>query len=686
VLSRGVRNPAATFTATVQPHKQCLSPRLRLEHRPCSTSSTIKMSLFGGDGTASRSQSPYDVETEHSQSPSSARSSPTIERRASPPSAQILTNARSLPDPLDDDDNDDEDALADGESDGHESDEDVATRSNRFRGKPHVWKDYTAADRQVATSLEQMQNSDLAAHLYNAHALKRRVRRPAEELAGVRHWQNNEQWLKKGGALEYTDVSGETQTNLVPSKEWTAWPLPPARIPRPYKDSAALRSGRDDWSIGRASAPDVGDDLREELLATFLRQAKERWSARETAHAPSREDPRATQSRSRSRSKSVKSTKSRRSASRGDVEMGDADDLQTDGAETHDEDEDKFGHIIGKKPSGMAQPHVFLRPIFLADDEKARRILQPTINSTLNKLDDLALAVRRTRLNHFGRKDYGDRSSCDFTSGAESSRPTSRQSDRPASRAKFTQPPPATTPSDGHPESDDGSEPETTALVSPSKKRGGSASKKRSRSASTASEHSLSSTRDDKWRTGLMDWSEVLALAAVKGWDERVLARTAQRCATLFGESMSFIPLPPDLATKPNPEPVQYIPSTIPAPSILPVNPPKRPLFRTGTLRCPHVDCYGYEKDFQTAHRVVEHVKRVHEYDPRTNDSDNEDRTFGGVHIDGYMQPIAYQRGWMERGKSRAGSEKKRQKTEGRDNRSAGEEIGVDSSVDSDSE
>jgi hypothetical protein len=201
-------------------------------------------------------------------------------------------------------------------------------------------------------------------------------------------------------------------------------------------------------------------------------------------------------------------------------------------------------------------------------------------------------------------------------------------------------------------------------------------------SGSTTDEHSLSGTRDDKWRTGLMDWSEVIALAAVKGWDERVLARTAQRCATLFGESMSLIPLSENLATKHISEPIQYIPSTIPAPDILSTRHPsipKRPLFRTGTLRCPHVGCWGHEKDFSMPYRVVEHCKRVHDYDPRTNDSDNEDRAFGGVHIDGYLQPIAAQRGWSERGKSRAGIEKKRQKTEQRDSVSADEAIAVDS-------
>jgi hypothetical protein len=618
------------------------------------------MSLFGGDGSASRSQSPYDVLTEHSQTPSSARSSPSIDSRASPPNAQHLANSPRLSDAGGDDA--DEAALADGESDSSASDEDSPTRPNRFKGKPYQWRDHTAADRQIAISLEDMQNSDLAAHLYNAHALKRRVRRPAEELAQVRSWHNSEQWLKRGAALEYTDVSGETQTNLIPSKEWTAWPLPPARIPRPRRGSAASRSGRNDWSIGSTSAPDVGDDMREELLATFLRQAKERWSARETADAPARGGNRTSQSQ--------------RSVSKADVEMKDAEDLQTDNAETQDEDEDELGHVTGKKRGRVAQPDVYLRPMFLADDDKARKILQPTINSTLSKLDDLAHAIRRTRLNHFGRKDYGDRSSqSDFTSGAESSRPSSRQSDRPVSRAEFTRPHHLVTKrAESNSGSDRGSETEESRFVSPSRKR--------SRSDSTADEHSQSSTHDDKWRAGLMDWSEVIALAAVKGWDERVLARTAQRCATLFGESMSFIPLSENLATKPIPEPIQYNPSTIPAPDILSARQssiPKRPLFRTGTLRCPHVGCWGHEKDFSMPYRVVEHCKRVHDYDPRTNDSDNEDRAFGGVHIDGYLQPIAAQRGWMERGKSRAASEKKRQKTEQGDSASADDLVVVDS-------
>ena len=163
-----------------------------------------------------------------------------------------------------------------------------------------------------------------------------------------------------------------------------------------------------------------------------------------------------------------------------------------------------------------------------------------------------------------------------------------------------------------------------------------------------------------------MDWSEILALAAVKGWDEGAIARTAQRCAVLFGESMSFIPLHEHEASKPVAEPVQYAPSTIPPlPGALSPRVPsvtKRPFFQVGTLRCPHMDCYGHHKDFALPYRVIEHCIRVHNYDGRTNDSDNEERTVGGVHIDGFLQPVTLKPGWLGHGRSKAGTVSKKQK------------------------
>ena len=55
---------------------------------------------------------------------------------------------------------------------------------------------------------------------------------------------------------------------------------------------------------------------------------------------------------------------------------------------------------------------------------------------------------------------------------------------------------------------------------------------------------------------------------------------------------------------------------------------------------------------------------RSHGYDPRTNDSDNEERGEGGVHINGYLRPINAKTGWLGRGSGRSKTyEVKRRRT-----------------------
>lgn len=54
--------------------------------------------------------------------------------------------------------------------------EGVERRANRFDGPPSTWKHLTEEDRAVHGSLVRQRDEDLAVHLYNAHALKRRVR------------------------------------------------------------------------------------------------------------------------------------------------------------------------------------------------------------------------------------------------------------------------------------------------------------------------------------------------------------------------------------------------------------------------------------------------------------------------------------------------------------------------------
>jgi hypothetical protein len=612
------------------------------------------MSLFGGDGTASQTQSPYESESDLG----FGNASSPIER---PPVATLsgIQSAQTIV-PLGD-----AGLGTDSESESEDAeDEESPARPNRFPGPPQSWKSYTAADRQIATSLNQLEETDLAAHLYNAHALKRRVRRPARDVAELHNWQSKDVWLKKGKELQYADPVGQIQTELIPSKDWTAWPLPPAQLFTQHDKLRRTTVGQEDgqWFIDGTSAQDPGQDLREETLGLFLRLAKDNWQSKTSQNGAQEARNRVTNPRARSRSKSVQSMRSQT-----DVKMKDKDDSETD----HQEEDQHTGTRRGRKP----QSQTYTRPVVLADDAKAFAISQPTINSLLEQLDDVAMAIRRTRLNHFKRGGASSdmSSQSEFTSDAESIGPCSRSSSRqgnsstrkrasrPSSRSSSKAKQTAQKTSDHQAslqDSDSASEYEEPLATLPKSQTG----RKRSRSESTADEDDISSARDWSGRAGLMDWSEVLGIAAIKGWDERAIARTAQRCAALFGESMSFATFNESLATKPSTEPVHYTPTTVPAPRTHGIISKlrKRPLFQVGTLRCPHEDCYGNDKEFALPYRVVEHCMRVHGYDPRLNDSDNEERTIGGVHVDGFLQPITAKQGWLGHGRSKTGGKKRK--------------------------
>jgi hypothetical protein len=621
------------------------------------------MSLFGGDSSTPPTDSEYESESDNP--PSSSEQAPL----RSPPSAQT-TQITLEPVAGDFGQN-----TAGDDADSEQSDDEERERPNRFKGPPQTWKGYTAADRQIAESLQQLEDTDLAAHLYNAHALKRRMRKPASELSTLKNWQNKDAWSKQGKELQYTDAVGQVQTQLVPAKDWTAWPAPPTSlytISNGYR-RAAVASEKDEWVIGGNGAQDAGEELKDEMLGLFLRLAKDNWNAKDWQEDDHQGAMQRSPARSRSRSKSQ--------SVHTDVEMKDAS-----GNELGDGD-DKMAQEDGKKRGRKPRVEMDINPAIIADDAKAERTLRPTIASILTKLDDVALALHRSRLNHFGRSGFGAGSSqSDFTTDAETtepethsrplshaksvsrSKPTTRQPSRPSSSRASRAPKSPKRPSDAAVEPEDSESAsdygaqygEDNALDSEAS-RGNTKRRKRSRSASTAEGEDSSTTRD--WsRAGLMDWSEVLGIAAVKGWDQNALARTAKRCSALFGESMSFRPFAEDLAAKPLASPVQYTPSTTP-PSSLPFSaqrPEKRPYFQAGAIRCPHADCYGHHKDFRVAYRVIEHCMRQHGYDPRTNDSDNEERTHGGVHIDGFLQPITAKQGWLGHGRSKAGGKKRR--------------------------
>jgi hypothetical protein len=625
------------------------------------------MSLFGGDN-ARPSLSP---------SPSQSSPSPSVEDPAGAQNAQNAPLTSFTLDSETDDDNHnqiDPDALEDDEDES----ELKPSRPNRFTGHPGTWQRYTAADRQIAASLEKIDSEDLTAHLYNTHNLKRRLRRPAEKLTGVKSWQGKDAWLKKGEDLQYTDPVGETETELIPPKSWTAWPVPPNQLPHKKENVERADSEEDTWYIGAVGAQSAGEVMREEILALMLRQAKEQWLSRESDQeeddVPSRPKPRA-----KSEGKGVKS----------DVDIQDQEGRETGSSPFETEPNEKKVERRGKK-GAFQQEEPLSKPTFLADDDEARRILQPSVNSLLTRLDGLALGLRRSRLNHLGKGAHSDRSESEFGSDTEQAGlrakrlPSRAQSKSHTGRkaknlstsrtghtlkhkekpSKKPKKPETEVLDDSDSVSDYGADHEDEIDLQSSSSDESSQgmlfnATKKSRKNSDASSTNLENAR----QVGLMDWSEVLGVASMTGWNERAVARAAQRCAALFGEGMSFRTFDEASATQPVPEAVQYTPSTIPDFGSLSADTSsnaKRPYFDSGTLRCPHKDCWGSEQDFKIPYRTIEHVIRVHDYDPRTNDSDNEERTLGGVHIDGFLQPISLKRGWVGAGRGRSKSADKK--------------------------
>ncbi|KAF2641637.1 hypothetical protein P280DRAFT_280838 [Massarina eburnea CBS 473.64] len=583
------------------------------------------MSLFGGDGA----RSPL----------SPSREDAVAESQNAQHDPNALAISLSL-------DSDEDEHLVDAESDGNES-EIEPSRPNKFTKSLRIWQRYTEADRQIAESLEDIESADLAAHLYNTHNLKKRVRWPPNELARIKNWQGKDSWLRKGDNLLYTDPYGDIETDLVPHKQWSAWPLPPNEIPKEEDDQQA-DSEKDTWVISAAGTQDAGEAIREEVLALLLRQARGQWLAREYDQGVAASDEGEEHAQSSSRTKP----------------------------------EEKNAERRGRATSHQGGP--FSKATFLADDDEARHILQPSVNSLLTRLDSLALAIRRGRFNHFGRRADGEQSESEFVSdvdsvgsGARSTRagPLKPKPKSKKSKEKSRQPKPKPTPTgDSDSASDYGAyhEDEDTNESSSSSESSPEplARPRRGSSASNPFEEAK--------QAGLMDWSEVLGIASMTGWNGQAVARTAQRCAALFGESMTFRTFDESCATEPASEPIQFTPSTVPDSEPLTARSSARtrrtlhPFFDQGTLRCPHKDCWASKSDFQIPYRTIEHVMRVHKYDPRMNNAENEERMLGGVHIDGFLQPITAKQGWLGVGRNRSKSidksdkGKKKRKVRGR--------------------
>ena len=415
------------------------------------------------------------------------------------------------------------------------------SRPNKFHGPPSTWRNWTAAERDLAASLNQLQAKNLSVHLYNSFKLKQRnrIRGPGQPI------QTSE---RPGEANEGSE--------WVPPKIWAAWPLPPSIVPREHEE-ARWEEGTKLSELSHSSPRRPGQHLQEMLVAQVLRKAKERFQDRQRKSSPQAAlttIPRGQQSQGLGRDPT-----------------GNSYDIQDD-------------EILGQKP------------VVMADDQRASEILQATVQHMMTRLDDLLLGLHHARSAYLLVEDSGTDSPGQKSERTKlGGRPRKRK--RKVSKADEGAEPSHDVPDHLSSSSDD-SNPSRRMSTSQPKMHRARSSSRRSQSQQF---------RDRKGRLGLRDWGDVLGIASMIGWQQNVVGSATARCATLLEEGIKFRTLPEGRTVW---EEQLYLPN---APSLV----------------------FREQNQSDTCSENKSPSNRF------------ESVTVGGVHVDGFLEPIEGKKSWM---------------------------------------
>ncbi|THV78981.1 hypothetical protein D6D29_07246 [Aureobasidium pullulans] len=606
---------------------------------------------------------------------------------------------------------------------------DVEVRPNRFRGSDRAWLHHTQPDRSLAHSLDQLAADDLSLHLYSAHHLKARLRqRVPSASTPFRPWSRKSRWLS---------TNQDVEKAWYPEPDWTAWPLPPDNAPVGNEVFGRPNDGLGACTLRTANRPTPADNLREQLHAVLLARAHLAW--KEETHqpvaprnvtpglpvTPIRLSP-AARGRTRSLSNGASSALSSPSVGDDLPPMSSLDQSIILQEAQGQVDSPRNGSIKDEDEEEEKEDEHLARPVFSADDDSSRALMDPTVNHIMSKLDKLLLALHQSRQAHLHRARDGDTSDSSARSNSRSRSTSNKPAKKPSKKA---------------------SQPKTTATARTrhSRRNTGSASRQSSpqdlvvyddsgedetyepekpkrRSPSVSAEPEAHDTspeakkRRNAPRPGLRDWSEVLGIASLSGWDPSVVERARQRCSKLFGEDMHLYTMAEHgdssadeaehvgqvLTSRSNQSASWRCPLTNCFRNMQPLEHGFRwrehmrkshkydndqianleeQLTRSGDivpfrrhrvlahnprgwqppdpLKCPH--CPSSVSSFAKVSRLVDHIRRRHKYDPRIEDppeqrasrqkdvtsdessssaEDSDDYMVGGVHNDGFLQPV----------------------------------------------
>lgn len=474
------------------------------------------------------------------------------------------------------------------------SDQSEESRSNKYNGPQSTWRSWTVPERGLAESLDQLTAKDLAVHLYNAYALKERARKVGAQ--------------KKS---QMTDNRSYGQ-GWVPPKSWTAWPLPPDLVPREIDGPH--------WNSSDFCQPSHSDDkcqaqrqqLQDLLVAQVIRKAKKR-----------------------------------------NFYLGDKDGEQRR-PQTEPEAQ-SMGLSDDSSISNKSEISDELEPVIMLDDDVANNLLQPMVHHVLTKLDGLLEGLHHTRNAHRATDGSDDLESAIGGSKKMTRIPRPEEFRGNKSEASIQS-------LASGPETDFPSDNESTAKIS----------RIRQKSRSSIGQGRNQRPRRRRANFGLRDWSDVLGVASMTGWDSTIVQKAAFRCSTLFEAGIKFRRLEEngndsnEILVLPNTS-FSDLRSTSdemlqenPRSSSIPVRVTDSQGLETEEsswkIHCPVSTCNRFNRGFSSSYALKRHLKQVHQGEAaleKLGGTESEEGMVGGVHVDGFLQPIPRAESWIAKERPR---------------------------------
>lgn len=506
----------------------------------------------------------------------------------------------------------------------------------------------------------------------------------------------------------------------------------------PGNDFMTETHDEDDAFTTRSKHPQMPSTaLTEEITANILRQAKERFRRRQ----------RKWQRQAAREAREAAFSKSAHPADSSDDERDEAEggeDEESSAAEA-------AGDQTPKAAAAAPQPAKVYEPVVSANDELSEYLLRPSVQHILSDLDKALTFLHNSRLAGLSYMTDSSASATDASddsdaSDASASTTASRTSakrnrrGRPKSTAPRTPPRQRSTserrgrPRKVHMPLPGESQKEMEIRIARQQKKripypsdeendpkGSNVGKGKERAQDVGTETERNSEDDEAnaektksprkrrdlapedrqkakikaredmlgvW--GLRDWSDVIGAASIAGFKPEVVARAAQRCANLFGQSMEVMTLVEGPASKgPKPQTTLYAPNNDqpragspsssdsegeePAPrprrgrrgslardSVPPSDSDAakgqrqgsraRSTSRSSSLGlffCPVAGCERAVEGFARRTNLQRHMALIHPGEAvDVDDVGSEDEMHGAVHVDGFLRPIRPRKGW----------------------------------------